>query len=487
MASRFLPGQRPVSLLSSNSSVTLLASTTHRGGGISRRTFLAASAAAYGAALTGCAPGTRQPGKISLWTLALKPHFNEYISGQLDGFTAANPGTTVEWVDVAYDALERKLIASAAAGQAPDVVNMADLNFARFASLGAFADISSYTPGQPRDEYLPGALDLCYVNGQLQALPWYVNPQTKIINEKVIEAGGLTVQSLPASWGGLIAAAPAFKDATGNFLFSQPLGEESQLPIMMLAEGHVPFREEAGRLVAALDTPAIRAYLQRWVDLFQAGGLPREAATTGHAHLLELYQNSRIGVISTGPNFLGRIRDTAPQVFATTTVREGALGALGRVHMPVMVLAVTRQSREPALATKLAWWLTSAAAQTEFCKRAPIMSSHKDSLKDPFFARTAPQRGEDATLLLGRRIAGATLPGAVAFTASLETWPNLRRTFEDGIKTVLLDRAPLAGVLVSIQNNWNTLLAEAAPATLASVPSPQKIAETIVSRYTLPT
>ncbi len=460
---------------------------TQSGGGVSRRTFIRLSAGVGIAALSGCSSAIRPPGRVSLWTLALKPHFTPYITSQLDAFTAANPGVSVEWVDVAYDALERKLIAAAAAGQAPDVVNMADLNFARFASLGAFADITPYTPSSPRDAYLPGALGLCYVNDQLQALPWYVNPQTKIVNEKVIGAGGLTISTLPASWSGLIAAAPSFKEKTGNFLFSQPLGEESQLPIMMLAEGHVPFREDSGRLVAALDTPAIRAYIQNWVNLYHSGSLPREAATTGHAHLLELYQNSRIGVISTGPNFLGRIRDTAPQVFATTSVREGALGALGRVHMPVMVLAVTRQSREPELATRLAWWLTSAAAQTEFCKQAPIMSSHKDSLGDPFFSRTQPQPGEDATLLLGRRIAGATLPNAVAFTASLETWPNLRRGFEDGIKSVLLDKAPLAGTLVMIERNWNTLLAEATPATLAAVPAPEKIAEAIVSRYTLPT
>lgn len=422
---------------------------------------------------------------LTLWTIALRPHFNDYMQNQIHQFCSVNPGAKVDWVDVAYDALDRKLTAAAAAGCAPDVVNMADLNFARFASLGAFADLSAYTPADPRTEYIPGALGLCYVGDQLRALPWYVNPQTKILNLSLLKQGGYGVDSLPADWAGLVAGAKEFHAKTGKFLFSQPLGEESQLPVMLLAEGLAPFREVNGRVEADLNRPDIISYLGQWVDLYRTGALPREAATTGHAHLLELYQNAKLGVISTGPNFLTRVRDTAPVVYATTTVREGAFGALGRVHMPVMALAVTKQSRNAALATRLAWHLTSAQAQTEFCKQAPIMPSHRDSLSDPYFSLTRPKDNQDVTLLLGRRIAAATLPDAVAFTASLETWPNLRRIFEDEFKQVLLDDRPLASAVVTIQREWNKQLAESSAARISSVPTPAPIIPRIVSEHTL--
>lgn len=450
-----------------------------------RRTFLqhalaAGAAGGWLAALAACNPSTTpSPTVLTLWTLALKPFFVDYMQAQLAGFEALHRNVRVEWVDVAYDALERKLISAAAAHQAPDVVNMADLNFARFASLGAFADISGSVPGDPRTTYLPGALDLCYVGGRLQGLPWYVNPQTKIINTKVLAQGKLTPADIPPDWSGLRLLAPEFARRTGKHLFSQPLGEESQLPIMMLGEGGrlVPLREGGKRGVQAnINTPEAIEYLTSWVELFRSGGLPREAATSGHAHLLDLFQEGRVAIISTGPNFLKRIRDVAPDVYTTTTVAPGLVGALGRVHMPVMVLAVSRSTRHQHLSAALAWHLTGAAAQTALCKQAPIMPSSIASLSDPFFA--LPQNGADTTdtLLLGRRVAASTLSEATAFTASLDCWPSLRRTLEDEIKRALLDGLPVATVVATIEKNWNRLLDEGEPATMDRVPRPSPVA-----------
>lgn len=423
---------------------------------------------------------------IEFWTLALSPFFDEYMKGQIAAFEAANPGVRVKWVDVAYDALERKLIASAAAGRAPDVVNMPDLNFARFVSLGAFRDIKADLPGDAHETYLAGALSLCEIHGKLLGLPWYVNPQTKIVNTDLLLQGGITLEELPADWSGLVELAQGFHAKTGNYLFSQPLGEESQLPIMMLGEGVLPLalqgeaQDPNARLVSNITSPHVVQYLSKWVNLYRSGAMPREAATKGHAHLLDLYQDGKVAVISTGPNFLKRIKDVSAKAYAHTGVREGAVGALGRVHMPVMVLAVTKQSKHPREAALLAWFMTSAPAQTEFCKQAPIMPSSLASLKDPFFtvsespaANGAGQ--EDATMALGRSVAAATLQDAVAFTASLETWPDLRRAFEDEFKRVLVDGVALEEALARIDIAWNSILGAAPAASMEAVPRPTKI------------
>jgi ABC-type glycerol-3-phosphate transport system substrate-binding protein len=438
---------------------------------------------------------------IEFWTLALSPFFDDYMKGQIAAFEASHPGVKVQWVDVAYDALERKLIASAAAGRAPDVVNMPDLNFARFVSLGAFRDIGGDLPADPETTYLAGALNLCEIRGELLGLPWYVNPQTKIVNTVLLNEGGISIENLPAEWGGLVSRAKAFHEKTGNYLFSQPLGEESQLPIMMLAEGVVPLRmqgdanDPGARLVSNITSPEVTEYLSKWVTLYRSGAMPREAATKGHAHLLDLYQDGKVAVISTGPNFLKRIKDVSVKAYAQTSVREGAMGALGRVHMPVMVLAVTKQSKHPREAALLAWFMTSGPAQTEFCKQAPIMPSALASLDDPFFqvqdpagsAETPASAGggatgqaktsgkEDATLALGRAVAAATLKDAVAFTASLDTWPDLRRAFEDEFKRVLVDGVPLAEALKRIDESWNSILGAAPAASIDSVPRPVRV------------
>jgi putative chitobiose transport system substrate-binding protein len=296
--------------------------------GLSRRRVLVLGAAGglLGAMGNGtAASGAAGPAEIHFWTLALSPWFDGYIRGQLAAFEAAHPGVKVVWSDVPYDAMERKLIASAAAGRAPDVVNMSDMNFARFVSLGAFRDLGDELPGDARDVYLESALSLCTFENfrgggrtALLGLPWYVNTQVLLANRALLARGfGTDIATrLSTDWTGLIAMAREFRQRAGVFLFSQPLGEESELLQMLLAQGLPPLREDAERgLAADLTRPEIAAYLQLWVDLYRDGGLPREAATKGHAHLTEMFQEGRLALANTGPNFLKRIRDAAPDVY----------------------------------------------------------------------------------------------------------------------------------------------------------------------------
>jgi putative chitobiose transport system substrate-binding protein len=432
-------------------------------------------------ALPACTPP--DPSTLTLWTLALRPWFDGYMRDRIAAFEAAHPGLRVDWADVPFDALERKLIAAAAAGRAPDVINMSDLNFARFASLGAFAPIAP-PPNEPApaDRYLTSALDLCrlpQVGGTrtLMGLPWYLTPQIAIVNHALLAKANLSPQTLAPTWSGLLDQAPAFHDATGTHLFSQPLGEESQLPIMLLGEGLIPLRAEdrpAGRssLRADLNRPDIRAYLARWTAAFRKGHLPRDAGTTGHAHLTRLYQDADLAVISTGPSFLTRIANDTPAVYADTSILPGTTGRLGRPHMPVMVLAIGSQSRNPDAAARLAWFLTSPESQTAFAKLVPIMPSTRVSLADPFF-QTPPS---NPTLVDRARLLSArSLDTAIAFTAALDTWPDLRRAFEDAMKRVLLDDADLERTLASLNDEWNTILSSGTPAGMDAIPTPAPV------------
>ena len=423
----------------------------------------------------GCAERESADGaKLEFWTLALRPHFDEFILERIDAFEAEHPGVEVNWVDVSFDAVDRKLIASAAAKRAPDVINLSDRSFARFASLGAMDDLSALLPGDPEARYLPGVLGVGRVGEGLRALPWYLTTQATLVNRELLAAGGLEPESVATDWASLRAQARAYHERTGEFLFSVPLGQESELPWMMLADGIVPFEEREGRVVPALDKPEVRAFLAEWVSLFRDGVLPREAATTGHAHLIELYQNGALAVIVTGPNFLSRVRDTAPSIFEQTAVRPGVTGSLGRQHVAVMVLGVTTQSRHPELAAELAWFMTGPETQSAFCRLATILPSTTESLDDPFFSPDVGAEADaaQAKLLRARALSARALPEAVAFTPALETWPDLRRAFEDGIKRTLLEGRPLDDTIDAVQAEWGRILAAAAPASMDALPAP---------------
>lgn len=422
-----------------------------------------------------CAEKESAPGQveIELWTLALRPRFTEYMQGVLAGFESQHPGVKVRWVDVPFDALNRKLISAAVAGQAPDVVNFSDMQFARFAALGATRDLDGLLETDPRSVYLEGTLAPARINGELGALPWYLTTTARFINTQILTDAGWDPDTIAGDWATLCEQARAYHEQTGGYLFTQALAVESELPTMLIADGRPPFKETDGRLRADLTREDVFEYLNNWVDLYRSGALPREAATSGHAHVVELYQNGRTAVAVTGANFLSRIADAAPDVFRVTKVASPVTGDLHRAHIAVMFLSVTSTSKHPKEAAALAGWITNPENQLAFCKIVNILPSTPSVLGDPHF--DPPVGGDDTAeskIALARSLSAGSLPTAVAFTPSLGAWPDLRRAFNEGIKAALLDNQDVRKTLAQIETEWNQILDDALPATLDAVPRP---------------
>ncbi|MFG0304994.1 MAG: ABC transporter substrate-binding protein [Phycisphaerales bacterium JB040] len=453
--------------------------------------------AVVGALALVCAPGCDRRAdatraRLEFWTLSLKPTFTGYIESQLDAFERDRPGVEVVWVDVPFGAVERKLIAAAAAGRAPDVINLSDLMFARFAGAGAFAELSPLLPGDPGGRYHEGALGVGRVGDGVYALPWYLTTQTMILNTGLLARAGLDESTVARDWPGLIEQARPFAEATGERLFTQPLGQDSQLTMMLHAEGLPPFRENAdGELVADLTRPEIVAFLRDWAELYRDGALPRQAATNGFEHLIDVYQNERVAVLNTGANFLGRVRGVSQRVYDRTAVLPPITGSLGRAHIAVMPLSVSARTEHPELAAALVWHMTSPEAQLAFCRLAPILPSTPASLDDPFFEGPTEDETAGGLAKIGeaRAIVAGSLADAVAFTPALEAWPELRRAFEAGFKRVLLADdpadAPLESTLADIERDWNRILGDMnerraaqgiPPATMDAIPTPSPVA-----------
>lgn len=415
---------------------------------------------ALGLTLNSCAdrPETTE---IELWTLSLRPHFDDYVEGVIDGFEAEHPGVEVVWIDVPFSAVERKFIAAAAAGRAPDVINLSDLMFARFVGADAFLNLQGKLPGDPNARYHAGALAVGELGSGLFALPWYLTTQARIVNTAKLAELGYTSDTIGTTWPTLRQQALDTFEKTGETLFTQPLGQDSQLPVMMLADGIVPFKtDDTGRLRASLTNSTVQEWVTQWIELYRSGAMPRQAATNGFEHLIEVYQEQRVAVLNTGANFLGRVRGASPTTYDNTEVSAPIVGALGRAHVAVMPVAVSRSTAHPVLATALAWELTSPENQLAFCRLASILPSTPESLRDPFFQGPTPKELETGDEKLGsaRVIVAGALGDAVAFTPRLECWPTLRRSFNEHIKRALLSNADIGGVLGDIERDWNQSL-----------------------------
>lgn len=408
----------------------------------------------------GCEPsGERGKTAITFWTISLRPTFSAYMTERIAAFESMRPGVRVDWVDVPFEAIERKLLAAAAAGRAPDVVNLSDMMFARFAAAGAFADLG----GDDLDlsVYHPGALAVGQIGPAQLAVPWYLTTQSVIVNEALLERGGLSVETLGRTWPDLIEQARAFHERSGAYLFTQPLGTDSQLPMMLLADGLVPLRlDEHGEIRADASRAEVRAFLAAWVSLYRDGALPREAATRGFEHLIDVYQNERVAMVNTGANFLARVRDVSRSVYDQTRVLPPVVGRLGAAHIAVMPVCVSAQTDAMAEAVAWAGFITSAESQGAFCRLAPIVPSTRASLADPFFTGPTDDERAAGLELLGtaRGVVTEALVSGAAFTPPLEAWPDMRRVFNERIKGVLLGGSDLGETLAAIDAEWNTIL-----------------------------
>lgn len=413
--------------------------------------------------------------RLELWTLALSPTFDDYMAQVIDDFEDEHPGVQVVWVDVPFDALDRKLVTAAAAGRSPDVVNFSDRQFARYASLGALHDLESILPDDPSATYLPGVLRIMKIDGELLGLPWYLTTQVRMINTDLLAEGGLSPDDLAGDWEGLQQQSELFHRTTGGFLLTLRLGEDSDLPIFMLQSGLVPFVQEGSRLRSDLSRPEVVAFVEGWVTLFRAGALPRSSATGGHQAAIEAYQAGELAMIQTGANMLARVRDVSPQVFGATVVLTPVTGTLGRSHVAVMPVGVMGKTRHPELAAELAWHLTAAMNQTELARRSSVLPSTPASLDDPFFAM--PEGGLASLLeepiAYARAMSARSLVDAVAFTPALAAWPDMRLAFNEGMKRILLGGEDVRAVLEAIDEQWDTLLATQPPATLDTIPRPE--------------
>ena len=416
-------------------------------------------------ALAGCdraeatgAPAEGGQVRLELWTWALRPWFDEYMTDLVADFEDRHPEVDVVWVDVPADAMRRKMFAAGAAGQLPDVINFSDKDFALFASLGALRPIGPIAPGDPFERYVGGALAAGEIDGQILGLPWYLSTPIRVMNTQLLAEGGLSVETLSPTWEGLIPQARAFYEATGKYLLSLPLGKNSDLPLMLYAEGLDPLVKEEGRWKSRLTEPAIVEYVRRWVELYRDGALPREAATEDWSQMVRNYTEGRVAMIN--GDAVRSVKSQAPAIYGVTQVGPGVKGALGADSIAVTFVSVGGQSEHPKWAAKLAWHVTSPPWQERLAKQASRIPGTAESLDrvEAFLPETPEGEEPDPKREQALRQGVEQMEKARAWGPPIGPWPDLRRAFDDRIQRALLGGAPVEQVLAEIDREWQRIL-----------------------------
>jgi putative chitobiose transport system substrate-binding protein len=418
-----------------------------------------ALAALLALALLGSAPalfpGCSQEGHqvtLEFWTLQLSPQFNDYFHTLIAAYEQEHPGVRVRWVDVPYDAAIQKLLSSAVAGNAPDVVNLSADFLSKFHAMGALADLAPALRGCPFT-FLPNALELCTFEGAIAGLPWYLNTYVVLYNRGLLREGGFTEGDLPSTFDGLVRFIRSYKDRTGKFALFWNIGKDSYLPMMLGSEG-VPMTDD-GLTHATFDTRRGISLVDAWVRLYREGYLQSESIIKPGSQIVEAYQSGQVLMIFTGPVFLNRVRNNAPAIFRETGVAPAIVGATGKHELAAMSVSVLSTSPHQAEATEFALFVTHPANQLAFSKLTNTFPSVLEALRDTFF--TASARGIEPE---ARRLGASQLPHSTRLRSYLQhrDFDLLRDAFDEAVQKACLGSLSTEEALRGAAARWNVIL-----------------------------
>jgi multiple sugar transport system substrate-binding protein len=191
----------------------------------------------------------------------------------IPAFEKANPGITVDYVDMPYDGLKQKLTTSAAGGELPDLVR-SDIGWvAQFAELGVFKQLDGTMPGfdDLAGAVYPGTLETTSYDGHYYGLPLNTNTRVLITDQKALDAAGMSAP--PATFDELRAMADKLK-GTGVAAFADSgLNAWNVMPWIWSAGGDIT---DADLTTASgyLDSDESVAGVQLLVDLYKEGAIP---------------------------------------------------------------------------------------------------------------------------------------------------------------------------------------------------------------------
>jgi putative chitobiose transport system substrate-binding protein len=401
----------------------------------------------------------QEPITIEFWTISLAGPFGDWIRGFIADYEAANPGVTIEWVDVPGADVAQKYLAAVSAGIAPDVANVYGL--AQLADLDVLLDINEYISEEDRAAYFPDMLDALTFGGKTLGLPWYGGGATPLIYSRaVLEEAGLDPDQPPRTYEEAFEMSRTIKDKTGKFGLMTVLGQshnkvDGGQELDWFIQHGIPLFSESGKS-AAFNTPEALALLTELYELFRDGYLPQEALTAVWSEAQQWYTAGRGAFTLTGPQILNR---TTPDVLEAydTAVGYPITGPTGQALTNFQYLVISGQSKNPEQALDFALYVTGAQLQLELIEQVTVYPSRPEVLENPLFHLENPQLLSE--IALKRQVEWdrgfAISPTAIPPNTQ---WPELAEAFSRETQRMYTGQITPQQALDNAEVAWNRIL-----------------------------
>lgn len=325
--------------------------------------------------------------EISFQTWNLKndkytPYFKELIAA----YEKANPNVTIKWMDQPSDNYEEKLSSQAAAKELPDIVDAGPSLQYGLAKAGALMNITKEDPGA-KDQFYPNAWKAVTFSGKgmqtaSYGFPWYVNDGPNYYNTQLMQKCGLDPNKLPVTWDDYFSQAQTMVNSgCGAYMSTMMAADAGDY-----ASAGVDFMNK-DQTEYTFNTPKAVAFLQKFVDLFKAKGIPAEALDASWSQQGDFFQRGSIIAMGGSAYSAADFKKNSPDLYSHLTVgpKISDLGKSATVGYEMLSVSATTKHKDEAL--KFVKFVTNKKNQLEFAKKSSTFPSSKGGLEDPYYAK----------------------------------------------------------------------------------------------------
>ncbi|MEN9657791.1 MAG: hypothetical protein RL571_1256 [Pseudomonadota bacterium] len=387
--------------------------------------------------------------ELEFWTMNLAK-FNTYFDQTIVKFNEANPGLKAKWVDMNWDQIQPKLIASIAAGNPPALVNFNVPWVHEFAAQGNILPIDQFL-GANKAIYSTNAVKDVQVKGQMYAFPWYNSTQIIAYNKDVFAKAG--IKNAPKTFDEFIAMGKQIKAKTGVAAFAPKMSDMigffyyAGLPV--ITDGKAVF-----------NSPKHVAFIQKFADLYKAGVMPKDVFKMAFEQEIAAYNSGKIAMMTTAAQGLKRTETDAKAIYDKTEVAPFPLDA-GKLNLGswMMDFVIPKGTKDPAAAAKLGIFLTNDEQQLAFSKATEsTMPSTKKANLDPYF-----QSGAKSADVVdrARSVAAKSMDNARTLTLAPGILPDetvMTKKLQDEIQNAVEGRKSVKEALDTAAAAWNEKL-----------------------------
>ncbi|MEM8532005.1 MAG: sugar ABC transporter substrate-binding protein [Chloroflexota bacterium] len=385
---------------------------------------------------------------LTFWTISLKPTFDDYVNGMIATYEEANPGVTIEWIDIPGDQIEQQLLTAIAGGDVPDVVNLnTDLTLQVSATNpDILVKTSEAVPPEVRSEYFEGLWNSTNYQDATYGIPWYATVRVVVYNQQIFEEAG--VEAPPETYDDLVTIAQDVQAAGDKWGYAPNIN----LVESFLMAG-VPLVNE-DRTEATFNSPEGIAVAQYYIDLKDQGLIPEDILAKGFQGELQLYKEGSLAMQLAGASLLRQIENDAPEVYANTDVAPHPTREANILPVALMHLVIPSQSESVEQATDFALFVTNAENQLELAKNSVTVPSIIAATEDEFFQQ------EDTLDAKARKIMAEELAIAQDPFLGLPEWGQLEKALRDEFSAAWAGTKTAEEALNTAAETWNQVLSE---------------------------